>query len=133
MFQYYLIMLHMFANSSINLNKQSSEYVRIMENNRQKQSSRGVLRKWCSKNKQQIYRRTPIPKCDFNNMQSNFIEITLRHGCSPVNLHIFRIPFPNLRMPLDGCFWNTSQGFEIEWVKQVFIYRKNDQISEETY
>ena len=29
------------------------------------------------------------------NLQSNFIEITLRHGCSPVNLlHIFRIPFP---------------------------------------
>ena len=28
-------------------------------------------------------------------MQSNFIEITLRHGCSPVNLlHIFRTPFP---------------------------------------
>ena len=28
-------------------------------------------------------------------LQSNFIEITLRHGCSPVNLlHIFRAPFP---------------------------------------
>ena len=27
---------------------------------------------------------------------SNFIEITLRHGCSPVNLlHIFRTPFTN--------------------------------------
>ena len=27
-------------------------------------------------------------------LQSNFIEITLRHGCSPVNLlHIFRTPF----------------------------------------
>ena len=27
-------------------------------------------------------------------MLSNFIEITLRHGCSPVNLlHIFRTPF----------------------------------------
>ena len=26
---------------------------------------------------------------------SNFIEISLRHGCSPVNLlHIFRTPFP---------------------------------------
>ena len=26
----------------------------------------------------------------------NFFEVTLRHGCSPVNvLHIFRIPFPN--------------------------------------
>ena len=28
-------------------------------------------------------------------LQSNFIEIAIRHGCSPVNLlHIFRIPFP---------------------------------------
>ena len=27
--------------------------------------------------------------------QSNFIEIALRHGCSPVNLlHILRTPFP---------------------------------------
>ena len=31
-----------------------------------------------------------MPKCDFN-----FIEIALRHGCSPVYLlRIFRTPFP---------------------------------------
>ena len=36
-----------------------------------------------------------MPKCDFNKLQSNFIEIALWHECSPVNLlHIFRIPFP---------------------------------------
>ena len=36
---------------------------------------------------QQIYKRTPI-------LQSNFIEIALRHGCSPANLlHIFSTPF----------------------------------------
>ena len=35
-----------------------------------------------------------MPKCGFNKVASNFIEITLRHGCSPVNLlHIFRTPF----------------------------------------
>ena len=36
-------------------------------------------------------------KCDFNKvaLQSNFVEITLQHGFSPVNLlHIFRIPLP---------------------------------------
>ena len=44
----------------------------------QKQLFRGVLRKRCSENLQQIYRRAPMPKRDFN-----FIEITLRHGCSP--------------------------------------------------
>ena len=39
---------------------------------------------------QQIHRKTSMSKC-----QSNFIEYTLRHGCSPVNLrHIFRRPFP---------------------------------------
>ena len=28
-------------------------------------------------------------------LQSNFVEIALQHGCSPVNLlHIFRTPFP---------------------------------------
>ena len=41
----------------------------------------GVVRKRCSENMQQIYRRTPTLKCNF--------------GCSPVNLlHIFRTPFP---------------------------------------
>ena len=38
-----------------------------------------------------------MPKCDFNKVakQSNFIEITLRHGFSPVNvLYIFRAAFP---------------------------------------
>ena len=58
----------------------------------QKQPSRGVFKKRCSENMQQIYRRTPMPKCD---LQSNFIESALRHGCSPVNLmHIFRTFFP---------------------------------------
>ena len=34
-------------------------------------------------------------------LQSNFIETSLRHGCSPVNLlHLFRIIFPK----------NTSEG-----------------------
>ena len=41
----------------------------------------------------------------------NFIEITLQHGCSPVNsLHIFRKLFLRtlfLRTPLEGCFWSS--------------------------
>ena len=57
----------------------------------QKQLPRGVPRKRCPENMQQIYRRTPMPKCDFN---CNFIEIALRCGCSPVNLLcIFRTHF----------------------------------------
>ena len=27
---------------------------------------RGIIRKRCSQNKQQIYKRTPMPNCDFN-------------------------------------------------------------------
>ena len=34
--------------------------------NHQKQPSRGVPRKKCSENMQQIYKRTPMAKCDFN-------------------------------------------------------------------
>ena len=35
-----------------------------------------------------------MPKCEFT-LVFNFIEITLRRGCSRVNLlHIFRAPFP---------------------------------------
>ena len=48
-----------------------------------------------------------MPKCHFNNV-ANFIEMTLRHGCSPVNLlHLFRIPFPR----------NTSG-----WLLLFFVY-----------
>ena len=32
----------------------------------QKQPSNGIIRKRCSEDMQQIYRITPIPKCDFN-------------------------------------------------------------------
>ena len=32
----------------------------------EKQPTRGVLKKRCSENMQQICRRTPMPKCDFN-------------------------------------------------------------------
>ena len=31
----------------------------------EKQPSRGVLKKRCSENMQQIHKRTPMPKCDF--------------------------------------------------------------------
>ena len=43
---------------------------------------------------QQIYRRKPVPKCDFNKVAKQlYFEIAHRHGCSPVNLlHIFRTP-----------------------------------------
>ena len=68
----------------------------------QKQPSRVVLKKRCSENMQQIYRKTPMR----NVISINFIDITIRHGCFPVNLlQMFRKPFPTkisgrLRLPL---------------------------------
>ena len=50
---------------------------------------KGVL-KICSK----FTREHPCRSAISIKLQSNFIEITLRHGCSPVNLmHVFRINF----------------------------------------
>ena len=68
----------------------------------------------------QIYRRIPILKCDFREhtcqsaisikLQSKFIEITLRHGCSPVNLlHIFRTSFDR----------NTSGRLLLYWLSKI--------------
>ena len=82
----------------------------------QKHPFRNILEESCSKNMQQIYRETPMPKCDFNKVASNFTEIALRHGCSPVNLlHIFRTPFHKnisgwlLLSFISYCFNNNSQ------------------------
>ena len=55
----------------------SKKKVGLVASYLQKQPSRGVLRKRCSGNMQQIYRRTPMPKRDFNNIfvayfQDNF-------------------------------------------------------------
>ena len=68
----------------------------------QKQPSRGVLKKRCPENMQQIYRRKLKPKCDFKKV------VLHGYGCSPVNLlYIFRTPFPR-NTPLDGCFWSAT-------------------------
>ena len=50
----------------------------------QKQPSRGVFKKRCSEDMQHIYRRTPMPKSNFNK----------------VAMQLFS------RTPLKGCFWN---------------------------
>ena len=68
-----------------------------------KQTYKDFFQKRCSENMQQIFRRTPMPKCVFDKLLCNFIEITLRHGCSPVNLlHIFRTP--TLGSLLEGLY-----------------------------
>ena len=78
----------------------------------QKQPSRGILKKSCSENMQQIYRRTPIRSVISIKLLCNFTEIALRHGCSPLNLlhilntqHILIIQHFFLGSPLGGGFW----------------------------
>ena len=58
----------------------------------------GVLSKRCAENMSQIYRRTPMPKCNFDKVAKHVAS----HGCSPVNLlHIFSEPL-SLRAPPKG-------------------------------
>ena len=73
--------------------------------------SRGVLKKRCLENIPQIYRRTPMPKCDFNKVAKQLYWIELWYGCSPVHLlHIFRTVFPK----------NTSEG-QLLYLLKSFI------------
>ena len=61
---------------------------------KQKHLSRDVPRKKFSKNMQQIYRRTPMPKSDFNKVAKQYWNHTLAYFSE----HLF------LRTPLGGCF-----------------------------
>ena len=60
-----------------------------------------------------------MPKCDFN--KSNFIKITLRHGCYPVNLMNI------LRTPMEACFSigmeDTLTLYRIETLKHFVMFR----------
>ena len=66
--------------------------------------SRGVLRKRCSENMQQIYRRAPMPKCDFNKVAGVLLL-----------LQFFRTPFPR----------NTSRGLHLH---NFFEYSVNSSV-----
>ena len=69
----------------------------------QKQPSRGVLKKRCAEIIPQIYRRTPMPKCDFNKFAK---QLFLSHPSGWVLACTFVAYFQNtLKISLDGCFW----------------------------
>ena len=79
--------------SFLTLTKFGSEGIR-------KQLSRGVLRKRYSENMQQIYRRTPTSKCEFNKLHFGMgVLLYIKFAACMFWEHIF------LRTPLDGCFW----------------------------
>ena len=59
-----------------------------------KQPSRDVIRKWCSENMQQTYRRTSMPKCDFNKVAKQLVwNHTSAWVFSCKFAAIFRTPF----------------------------------------
>ena len=70
----------------------------------QKQTFRGVHRKRCSENTQQIYRRTAMPK---------LIGISIRHGCSVNLLHIFRTSIPKNTYGGLLLEFENSNGFSV--------------------
>ena len=64
----------------------------------------------CFENMQQIYSRTPMPKCDFKKI--------VKQRCSPVNvLHIFRTPFPK-----NTSVWRAASVFKKYHDNSVYFY-----------
>ena len=116
-------------------------------NLKQKQLSRGVLRKRCSENIQQTYKRTPMSKCNFNkvakatSLKSHFGMDVLLYICWIFLEHLF------LRILLDGCFSLKflKQTFEVsikifcwKWEgenlpKRFFIYKQLEKCQIEYY
>ena len=69
-----------------------------------KQPPRGVLSENFSENMQQIYRSTPMPKCDSNEVA---LQLYWNHFLPWVFSSKFAVYFQNtffLRTPLGGCF-----------------------------
>ena len=82
------------------------------KNANQKQPFRGDAMKRCSENMQQIYRRHC--RSIILMLQNNFIEITLRHGCSPLNLfHIFITRFPKNTWKAASNKWNQEWAYAV--------------------
>ena len=94
----------------------------------QKQPSRGVLRKRYSENKQQILQEnTHCRIMILIKLLCTFIEITLWHGCSPVNLvYICRTPSPkNTSGWLLLVFWNILENMPDYGFSSTRIFPSN--------
>ena len=90
--------------------------------NVQKQPPRCVLNKRCSGNMQQIYRRTPMPKCDFNKVA---LQLYWNHISALVFSRTFAAYFQNtfyqehLWVAASECFWNLCVEALEELAKEV--------------
>ena len=74
-------------------------------------------------------------KCYFNNLQSNFIEITLQHGCFPINLlHIFRTTFP--KNTFGGLLLNIKAeivGLKSFVIEKIYVFKKRSKEKEVSF
>ena len=111
-------------------------FLRLKKN--QKQPSRGILRKRCSENIQQIYRRTPMPKCDFNKV------LGLVHWCFGIGAllsvccifseHIFlRTPFGRLLLNIIFRQYLFCECIRRKETWHVFFAVKKDKIQPQKF
>ena len=77
----------------------------------QRQPLRGVLRKRCSENMQQNYRRTPTPKCDFN-------KVALKLPCGMGNLLTFLNIWPEMGYKTSTLCLNS---YLVDFGKCIYI------------
>ena len=84
------------------------------ERKRQKQLSRGALRKKRSENTQQTHRRTPTPKHDLSKAASQLHETMPRQGCPP-QIHCILTEHP----PQEHLWTAASE--EREKYRKVYI------------
>ena len=83
----------------------------------------------------QIYRNTPMLKCDFSKVAYTFTEVAFRHGCSPVDLlHFFGTPVhkntsrrlllnhTSFRKSSDLIFSQCYQEYALAQILNIFIF-----------
>ena len=96
---------------------------------REKQPLRGVPRKRCSENMQQMYRRTPMRKCDFNKV-ATLLKSHFGMGVLLPNLqHIFRTPFLKntsewLHLKVASSHKKITPGKGSYILKYISVYRR---------
>ena len=89
---------------SVNVLSNIMTYYSHKNANRQKQPVRGVLRNRCSENIQQIYRRTPLLKCDFTKVA---LQLYWKHLLARVFSCKFAAYFQNTFCILDFGCWKS--------------------------
>ena len=84
--------------------------------NFQKQSPRRVPTKRCSENMQQIYRRAPMPRCDFNKVAKHWNHTAAWLFSCKFSAHFQSTFF--LRTPLGGYLWIFQSKLKLILISQ---------------